>query len=485
MTASPSAGLDALAHLLGPKGFLAGDDRPARNDADASVAAPVRPLAVLRPADTAELSGALALCHEHGLPVTVQGGLSGLCGGATPAKGTLALSLERMVGIEEIDRQSMTMTVRAGTPIETVQKAAEDAGCYYGVDFGARGSATVGGTIATNAGGNRVLRYGMTRRQVIGLEAVLADGTVLSSLDRMLKNNAGFDLKQLFVGSEGQLGVVSRAVLALSPLPRWTGLALIATADYAAAEALLAAARERLGPQLSAFEVMWPDYWTMVTENVAGRRDPFADRHGLYVVLEAQGTDETADAPRFEAFLEESFEAGLVEDAMVAASLAEMAEFWAIRDASAEIEPTLGPHESFDIGLPPARIGAYVEACRKALSVALPESRAVFFGHAADGNIHVMASAPGGSAEMRHRVETVVYDLAGAYDGSISAEHGIGLIKRPWLDCSRSAEEIAVMRRLKAALDPASILNPGKLLPDIVPPLPGSEPPGPIHGHQP
>ncbi|MCM5557917.1 FAD-binding oxidoreductase [Pleomorphomonas sp. JP5] len=453
-----------LRAALGPSGFLAGDDIPARNHADSSVLPPLPPLAVLRPASTDEVSAALVIASRHRLAVTVQGGLTGLCGGATPAPGSLALSLERMNGIEEIDGRAMTLTARAGTPLEVMQKAAEAEGLLFPVDFGARGTATAGGIVSTNAGGNRVLRYGMTRASVLGLEAVLADGTVIGSLNKMLKNNAGPDLKQLFVGSEGLLGVVTRAVFSLQPLPRWTGLALIAVRDFEAAADILSSARAELGPMLSAFEVMWPDYWAMVTGNVPGRRAPFADKHGLYLLVEGHGRDGERDGSTFEAFLEGVYEAGLVEDAMLAQSLSDMEAFWAIRDASAEIEPVLGEHESFDVGLPPGEVGRFVDACRSALARELPASRAVFFGHAADGNIHVMASVPDPGPAGHHAVESVVYGVTREFSGSVSAEHGIGALKRGWLGHSRSPAEVALMRSLKAAVDPHGLLNPGKVI---------------------
>jgi FAD/FMN-containing dehydrogenase len=305
----------------------------------------------------------------------------------------------------------------------------------------------------------------MTRAAVLAVEAVLADGTIVGSLGKMLKNNAGYDLKQLFVGTEGTLGIVTRAVFALQPLPGWSGLALIAVADFDAAARLLRSARRALGAGLSAFEVMWPDYFGMVTDTVPGRRDPFAERHGLYVLVECHGRDEARDGAGFEAWLEEVFTDGLVDDAVVARSLAEAERLWAIRDASAEIEPVLGDHESFDVGIAPGDVGRFVDACRSRLAAEAPASRAVFFGHAADGNIHVMASLPEPGAAGRHALERLVYATTTAFAGTVSAEHGIGVLKRDWLSASRSAAEIDLMRRLKAVLDPAGLLNPGKVLP--------------------
>ena len=253
--------IDALRAALGPAAVLAGDAVPERNCNDYSGMLPSTPLAVVRPTDTAGVSAALRICHQHGVSVVPQGGLTGLCGGARAAESQIALSLERMSGIEELDAASATMTVWAGTPLETVQNAASAAGFFCPLDLGARGSCTIGGNLATNAGGNRVIRYGMAREMVLGIEAVLADGTVVTSLNKMIKNNAGFDLKQLFIGSEGTLGIITRVVLKLSPQPASTMVAICAASDFSNVLTLLQSARQGLGPILSAFEVMWPEYW--------------------------------------------------------------------------------------------------------------------------------------------------------------------------------------------------------------------------------
>ena len=265
------ATLAALKRELGDSAVLIGDDVPARNANDWGAQPPQRPIAVIRPVDAAGVSAALKACRAAGLPVVPQGGLTGLCGGARPGPGWVALSLERLVGIEEIDADACTMTVRAGTPLETVQRAAADAGLFFALDLGARGSCAIGGNLSTNAGGNRVIRYGMARDLVLGLEWVLPDGTVCTSLNKMLKNNAGYDLKQLFIGSEGTLGVITRIVLRLHPQPVCTMAALVAVADYDGARNLLKQARRGLGPLLSAFEAMWPDYWQLVTGRMGVR----------------------------------------------------------------------------------------------------------------------------------------------------------------------------------------------------------------------
>ncbi|WP_319532690.1 FAD-binding oxidoreductase [uncultured Cohaesibacter sp.] len=455
----------ALAALLGTSGFLFGDDVPSRNHGDASVMAGAKPLAVLRPQTTDELADAVKLCAEHSVGITVQGGLTGLCGGAIPSPGSVALSLERMNKILSIDPVAMTATVQSGVPLEALQKAAGENGLLCPVDFGARGSCTIGGTVATNAGGTRVLRYGMTRQSVLGLEVVLADGSILDELSPMLKNNAGFDLKQLFIGSEGSLGIVSKVILALQPKPDWSELAIVATRDFDSATKALVAARRKLGPSLSAFEVMWPDYFLMVTQNVEGCGNPFAAPHDFYFLIEASGPAMAGDGFVLEDYLSHCLEGGIIEDAVLAKSLSEAERLWAIRDASAEIEPVLGEHESFDISLPIHSLGPFAEDCRTALYKSFPATKAVFFGHAADGNLHIMASVPESSPAGHAAIEQIIYDLARSYRGSISAEHGIGALKREWLGHSRSPLELALMQKLKKMLDPDTLLNPGKVLP--------------------
>ena len=459
-----AAAIEDLRRALGAAAVLAGDDIPARNEHDWSILAPVRPLCVVRPADPAGVAAAMRICAAHRLPVVPQGGLTGLCGGARPVEGSVALSLERLVGIEEIDAAAATMTVRAGTPLETIQKAAADAGLFCALDLGARGSCTIGGNLSTNAGGNRVIRYGMAREMVLGIEVVLPDGTLMTSLNKMLKNNAGYDLKQLFVGSEGTLGVITRAVLRLQPQPACTMAALCGLVGYDAVLALLAAARRGLGPLLSAFEVMWPDYWEVATRRVPGVRDPLAGRHAFTVLVEAQGGDAEGDPQRFQAWLEAMAEAGVVADAAVARSLADAAAFWATRDAAAEFTAVLGPHASFDIGLPVAGMDAYAAECRAAFAAELPGALALFYGHIADGNLHIVACLPGAAEQPFAAIDDIVYRLVRRHGGTVSAEHGIGLKKKPFLAFSRSPEELALMRLIKRAIDPTNRLNPGKVL---------------------
>ena len=467
MSAYPdaSAELDAVSRLrslLGTASVLSGADIPARNRQDWSTLGPMTPLAVIRPADPAGVAATLRIATEHGLAVVPQGGLTGLAGGARPIEGALALSTERLVGIEDINSAAGTITARAGTTLEAVQKAAEAAGFLFALDLGSRGSCTIGGNIATNAGGNRVIRYGMMREMVLGLEAALPDGTLLSSMNKMLKNNAGYDLKQLFIGSEGTLGVVTRAVLRLHPRPFCTMAALCGLESYEATLAMLASARNALGPLLSAFEVMWPDYWALAMKAPTARQ-PLSGSHGFYVLVEAQGSA-ASDEAKFDAWLESLAENALIDDAAVARSISDVREFWATRDAAAEFRQILGPHASFDIGLPVAAMDPYAEACRRELAARVKGCVSAFYGHIADGNLHIVACVPGVSVQPFDEIDAVVYRLVGAFDGTVSAEHGIGLKKKPFLGLSRNPHELALMRTLKQAIDPRGTLNPGKVI---------------------
>lgn len=450
---------------LGPNAVLTGSDISARYRKDWGPAPGGAPLAVVRPTDASEVSAAIMACREADLPFVPQGGLTGLCGGASPEDGWVVISTERMVGIDEIDPAGSTLTAKAGTPLASIQGAADAAGLFFPLDLGSRGSCAIGGNLSTNAGGNRVIRYGMTRDLVLGLEVVMADGTVLTNLNKLLKNNAGYDLKHLFIGSEGTLGIITRVVLRLFPKPRSTMAALCALPDYAAVVALLAAARDGLGPLLSAFEVMWPDYWQAITER-GGVRPPLGAGHGAYVLVEAQGTDETGDAPRFEAWLEGVMERGLLSDAAVAQSLAQTQAFWAVRDICSEFGQVLGPHVSYDIGLAVVRMDEFVTRCKARLADEIPGCESVYYGHVGDGNLHLVAWVDGRPMERQPKPEMdrIVYGLVREMGGSISAEHGIGTVKKQWLGHARSEPEIALMRVLKAALDPARLLNPGKVI---------------------
>lgn len=461
--------LDELSQHFGATQLHSGADLDARFLHDWMVTLTQgTPLAVVRPKTTAEVSLVLATCYAHGVAVVPQGGLTGLAGGAVPQDAGVVLNLELMQGVEEIDAAASTMTVWAGTTLQAVQEAASAADLFFPLDIGGRGSCRIGGNVATNAGGNRVLRYGMARESVLGMEVVLADGTVITALNKMLKNNAGYDLKHLFIGSEGTLGVVTRVVLRLHAKPRSRSTALCALADYPAVLQLLAHVRSRLPGSLSAFEWMHHDFYERVTAGVAGLTTPLPYRnsegqhHGAYVLIESLGGDQASDQAIFEAVLGEAMERGMVMDAVVAQSESETAALWRVRDASGEFRQVFWPHVGFDVSLPTGEIGRFVAQLTTELQACWPEVETVFFGHVGDSNIHIGVKVSA-AEQPEQEIEARVYALVAQWHGSVSAEHGIGLLKKPYLGHSRSETEIALMRRLKEALDPKRILNPGKV----------------------
>jgi len=454
--------IEEIKNIVGPSGVLLGEDVASRSDSWPPTGG-CQAKAVIRPASTLEVSKVLEICNAVGQTVVTHGGLTGLVGGARAFTDDFVLSLERMNGIEAVDTVNRTVTVGAGAVLQKVHEAAEDAGLLFPLDFGARGSATIGGNIATNAGGNSVIRYGMTREQILGVEAVLADGTVISSLKGVIKNNTGYDLKQLFIGSEGTLGVVTRSVLRLRPLPRSRNTALVAIADFDRLGRFLHNMDSALGGTLSAFEVMWNDFYKLIVGYTDHHGQPLQPSHGFYVLLESTGGHEEADNARFEAALEEAFDEELIVDAVIAQSRQQREDLWAIRDDIEGLGKALFPPITFDVSLGIPQMDDYVEEVRNQLTERWPDSRMVVFGHLGDGNIHLVLTVGSLEENEVRAVEAIVYEALGRRQGIISAEHGIGLDKRAYLKHSRSTEEIALMKTLKQALDPKGILNPGKI----------------------
>ncbi len=451
-----------LKAALPPEALLTGEQLAERTE-DWMHVQPMRSTLLLRPASTAEVSAALALCHAAGQQVITHGGLTGVVHGTDTTQTDVVLSLERMRKIETIDPVQRVAVVEAGVTLQQLQDAADEQGLAFPLDLGARGSATLGGNAATNAGGNRVLRFGMTREMVLGLEVVLADGTVIPAMNRLIKNNSGYDLKQIFIGSEGTLGVITRLVLRLREKPARQEVAFVAVPGFDALAALLKHMDRSLGGGLSAFEVMWPEFYELVTTPPSKGRAPVPHGSPFYVLIESLGGDSTADAERFQAALEQAAEDGLVADAVVAKSQAEGAALWALRD---DVMQTArwGLPFAFDVSVPIADMPAYVERVKADLRASWPTVRAFVFGHMGDGNLHLVVSPDGLPADVRPAVERIVYAPLQQVGGAISAEHGIGLEKKAWLSISRSPAEIALMRTLKRAMDPKGILNPGRVI---------------------
>ena len=452
----------SLVELLDPSTVLTGADISEKYHADWSGADPCQPLALLKPKTTQQLSEIMALCHQHDQPVVIQGGLTGLAGGATPQSGEIAISLERMNGIEELDATAMTVTALAGTPLQVLQDAAEDRELFLPLDLGARGSCNIGGNVATNAGGTEVIRYGMTRSMVLGLEAVLADGTVINAMNKMVKNNSGYDLKHLFIGSEGTLGIVTRVVLQLQPKSCSSHTALCALNSYESVTKLLVELKRSLGSGLTGFELMWDSYYNKVLEVLPSLTSPFQENHTYYLLLEYKDNNQTLGAERFESALFEQLESGLIDDALIAQSHQDADKFWQIRDGIGELFQVLGPVSNQDVSLPLEQIGPFADDLDQRLKAKYNNIGVLLFGHIGDNNLHVCAYT--GRDEDKARINEDIMLMIGEYAGAITAEHGIGVLKRDFLALSRTPSEIALMKTLKMAMDPKGILNPKRVI---------------------
>lgn len=448
--------LACLENMLDASGILIGDGISAGYATDAT-AAGHHPLAVLRPRDTGQVSAILAAANELGQPVVVQGGRTGLSGASRPLAGEVSISLARMNGVDGIDVAAQTLIAGAGTPLQVVQQAASDNDLFFGVDIGSRGTATVGGNIATNAGGIRVLRYGMYRAQVMGLEAVLADGTILSSLKGLPKDNSGYDLNPLFIGTEGTLGIVTRACLKLHPKPKIERNAFLALPSLKAAQGLLAKLRVELSGLLSAFEVIFPNVYDETIAHM-GIRPPVETGAGMYAMVEIQGQAPEYDNERFEAALATALEEGFASDIVLSNSLREFNALWAIRDGINDYLFSLGEMAGYDISVPLSLMQEFLDTAAHAIAGIDPDAVSFIFGHLGDGNLHYCVLT-------RHekRIAEAVFSGIAAVGGGVSAEHGIGTDKLKYLRFARSEAEIATMRRLKAAFDPNYILNRGRV----------------------
>jgi FAD/FMN-containing dehydrogenase len=453
----------ALRAELGHDAVLTGPDVAARA-ASWIDPSPLRAAAIVRPRSTEQVAAALRICHAAGQPLITVGGATNLVDATRSTPADLLLSLERMQAVEAIDPAGQTMTVAAGAPLQAVQAAAAAAGLLFPLDLAARGSATIGGCAAMNAGGVRVLRYGVMRDLVLGLEAVLADGTVISSLNRMLKNNAGYDLKQLFVGSEGTLGVITRLVLRLYPGQPYGMTALVAAESFDQVVELRTLLQQDLGGALTSYEVMWQEYYRLTTTPPAPSKPPLPQEYPFYVLVEGLGASYERLRDLFERALDHGYQAGLVSHAVVATSDAKRASLWRVREDSEQIERQHHLTFGYDVSLPAAEMEEYAEDVKAGVAYRFgADARCWIYGHLADGNLHVNVWAPQLSPTDRNAVAEIVYRPLRLCGGSISAEHGIGLEKKAYLSWSRTPEELALMRQIKLALDPKRILNPGRI----------------------
>lgn len=440
--------------------LLPGDDLQRYRQDASGLQSTGEPSIVFRPSTPGQVADIVRACRNEGRKLTIQGGLTGLAGGAVPDPGDVVVSLEQLNKVDEFDTVGGTITVQAGMVLETLCALVEQQGWYFPLDCGARGSCQIGGNVATNAGGNRVLRYGTMRELVLGLEVVLADGTVLSMMNKGLKNNTGLDLKHLFIGSEGTLGVITRAVLRLFPKPERRYNALVALDDLDQLTRILKAARAQL-PELSSFEVMWQNYLQAAGKTL-GKTPPFDAQYPMYILLETEGRDTPQVAGALEAFLGEMLENGLARDVVIPQTHEQAAQLWKFRDAIGEILQQMRPYVAFDVGIPLQLLPGFIDAVGARLSQAWPHAQHLLFGHLGDGNLHV-STGPHAQADLL-AVEELVYCEVERVGGSISAEHGIGRIKKPFLKHSRSAGERVLMQQIKRVLDAENRLNGNRII---------------------
>lgn len=443
--------------------------------------------ALVRPANTDEVSEVLKICFDNNQPVVTHGGVTGLADGEKSTEKELVLSLERMYAIESVDATNRTMTVQSGCVLQNIHDAAGDVGLLYGVDLGARGSCTIGGNISTNAGGLSVLRYGMTRDQILGLEVVLADGTVISSLNGLIKNNAGYDLKQMFIGAEGTLGVVTRAVLRLRPATPTRNTAIVAFNNFTQVTETLAQVSRHLNSNLNAFEILWNDYYRLSTnpDATGTSRAPLGRNYYAYAIIESRGASLEADTQQFQDTMEALADKELIVDAVIAKSNTEQQDIWQIRE---NVDLTLRhrPIFDYDISLPINTMASYLDEITTNTKNHWPDAIVFAYGHLADCNLHISISPTPENfiqdttkqtvkihsytdedKKWRATVNKIVFEPLAAIGGSVSAEHGIGLLKKPHLHYSRNEAEVSTMQLLKKTLDPRGILNPGKIFDHI------------------
>jgi len=421
-------------------------------------------LALLLPATTQDVSKMLQICNEFNQPVVPHGGLTNVVGGVVTDANEIALSLERMNKVEEIDIINKTVTVQAGVVLQRLQNLTAENGQLFPLDLGAKGTCMIGGNIASNAGGLQALRYGVMRNLVLGLEVVLADGTIISSMNKMMKNNAGYDVKQLFIGSEGTLGIITKAVLKLEDLPKTRNTAFVAVNSFDKAYELLQLSKKHLKNNLTSFELLWQDYYRLMTSPPSPYAPPLPQTYPFYILMESLGQDVEKDKTLFEAFLESCFTSELIIDAAIVQSQQELNWFWGIRENVEHIFSVHKPVFLFDVSLAISDMDEYINKIRSDLKTVWPEAFLYAFGHMGDSNLHLYVSCGDDNKETRHQVEEIVYKPLQQIGGSITGEHGISLEKKAWLHLSRTPEEISLMKTIKKALDPNGILNPGKML---------------------
>ena len=424
---------------------------------------PLESICLLLPKNSDQVSSILKICNSNNQEVIIHGGLTNLVGSTKSNKSQVVLSLEKMNSIIEIDEKGKTLTCESGVIIEDIINAARTKNLLLPLNFGARGSAQIGGAVSTNAGGLRVFKYGMTRNLVLGLEAVLPDGTIISSLKKLMKDNSGYDLKQFFIGSEGTLGIVTKVVLRLYQHPKTRYTALAVTNDYEKVLNLLNFMEEKISKNLTAFELLWNDTYKQMVSDKTIYNKYVPDNYKYYVFIEYMGGDFDNDYNTFEKVVIESIDKGIVEDAVVGRDEKEQLNIWGIREDVAVLAEEKKFDQQFDISIPVAQIGEVIDKTIEELKDCDGVKTIFPFGHVADGNIHFIIGKDSDDDNLKSKINDIIYTNTEAVEGSISAEHGIGIDKKQYLIKSRSRDEIELMKIIKKSIDPKNILNPGRV----------------------
>ena len=458
--------LDTLKKIVGEDSVLSDGEEKSRFDHIWKTDIPTNAIAVVFPKNTGELSSIMKVCFENNQKILVQGGLTNLVGSTKTFKDEIIVSLERMNKIEEIDEKSRTITLQSGVIVEDAINAVNEKNLLLPLNFGAKGSAQIGGVVSTNAGGLRVIKYGMTRGLVLGLEAVLSNGEIISSMKKVIKDNSGYDLKQIFIGSEGTLGIVTKVILKLEEKPESRCTALVALNSYDNVVNLLKFVEKGLSGTLTGFELMWNDTYKTMRDSSENFSPLLTSIHPFYVFIESLGSNLNSDFDKLSELISEAAEQNLIEDAILAQNEREQKIIWDMREDVSVLAKKSKFDQHFDISLPIPVIDKEIQIATKKLKKLSFVEHVFTFGHVADGNIHFIIGKNDNSIKNAEKVNQIIYSNLKENGGSVSAEHGIGLDKKKYLFTSRSTEEINLMKTLKKILDPKNILNPGRVIPD-------------------
>ena len=456
--------INLFAEILDPSSILSGDELKSRFYHIWKTDISLESLCLLLPKSSEEISSIVKICNENNQEIIIHGGLTNLVGSTISNKSQVVISLERMNKIIEIDEQGKTITCESGAIIENIIDAVKDKDLLLPLNFGARGSAQIGGAISTNAGGLRVFKYGMTRNLVMGIEVVLPDGTIISSLKKLMKDNSGYDLKQLFIGSEGTLGIVTKVVLRLYRLPKTRYTSLAVTNNYQSVLDLLKIMEDKISSSLTGFELLWNDTYKKMVDDKTLYNKYLPDNFKYYVFIEYMGGDFENDYNLFESVVLDSINKGVIDDAVIGKDDKEQVNIWGIREDVAVLADERNFDQQFDISIPVAIIGKVIDKISKELKDCEGVKTIYPFGHVADGNIHCIIGKDSDDDVLKSKINDIIYNNTKLVDGSISAEHGIGLDKKKYLIKSRSEDEIDLMRLIKKSIDPKNILNPGRVI---------------------